>query len=319
MSTPSKSRRASLKKQYRIRNWPLYNEALVQRGSLEIWISEEAFEYWQAEPSHKQGGQKVYSDLAITTVLTVQKLYHLPLRAVEGLVTSIFHLTNTTLKTPDYSTLSRRGATLIVPLNKKQKEKVTIIVDGSGAKVFGEGEWKVRQHGYSKRRKWKKIHIAIDKDGEIRAEEMTDNSVHDSEAVPTLLLGEEAVIETFAGDGAYDTRTVYDECCERGIERILVPPQVNAKIWFHGNRTDARHPRDENLRAIRRLGRAGWKQESGYHIRSKVENVFFRLKTIFGERLRSREDHRQATEARIMCAALNRMLSLGMPASYALT
>lgn len=312
----SKRTKKSLKKTYHISNWHDYNEALVRRGAIDIWLSKEAMAKWQAKPTHTQGAQPVYSDLAITTVLTVQKLFRLPLRSTEGFVASVFRLTNTSLKTPDYSTLSRRGKTITVYLNKKKKEKVTLIVDGSGAKVFGEGEWKVRKHGYSKRRKWKKIHIAIDKDGEIRAEEVTDNSAHDAEVVPALLAQEEAEVDAFSGDGAYDTSAVYDTLKERGISRILIPPQQNAKIWQHGNHANTPHPRDENLRAIRKKGRRRWKQESGYHIRSVSENVFFRLKTIFGDRLRSREDNRQITEVKIMCAALNRMFHLGMPKSY---
>jgi hypothetical protein len=306
------------KKQYRIRNWHEYNEALVNRGSLDVWISKEGKEKWYAEPTGAQGAQQIYSDVAISVVLTMQKVFHLPLRAVEGFVGSVFRMTNMRLVVPDYSTLSRRSDGLTVLLTKRKKEKTILIVDGSGAKVFGEGEWKVRQHGYSKHRTWKKIHIAIDEDGEIRAEEMTGNDTHDSEVVGDLFFQEEAKIEAFAGDGAFDTRGVYTACQDRSVSRILIPPRHGAKIWQHGNLRADPHPRDENLRAIRKKGRAQWKIESGYHIRSGVENTFFRWKTIFGERLRSRVEARQRTEVRIVATALNRMLSLGMPDSYAI-
>lgn len=306
------------RKQYRIRNWHIYNESLVQRGSLDVWISKDAMRKWYTEPTRKQGAQQVYSDLAISTVLTIQKLFHLPLRAVEGFVGSVFRMTNISLDVPDYSTLSRRADGLTVLLVKRKKEKTILIVDGSGAKVFGEGEWKVRQHGVSKRRTWKKIHIAVDEDGEIRAEEMTDNATHDSEVVDDLFSQEEANIEAFAGDGAFDTDGCYTACQNRNIPRILVPPRHGAKIWQHGNRHVSPHPRDENLRAIREKGRKRWKIDSGYHIRSGVENTFFRWKTIFGDRLRSRVEARQRTEVRIVAAALNRMFSLGIPDSYAI-
>lgn len=306
------------KKQYRIRNWHVYNESLVQRGSLDVWLSKEAIREWYADSMHKVGAQPVYSNLAISTVLTMQKLFHLPLRAVEGFVRSVFRMTNISLDVPDYSTLSRRGDDLMVLLTKRKKEKTVIIVDGSGAKVFGEGEWKVRQHGYSKRRTWKKIHIAIDEDGEIRATEMTSNATHDSEVVRDLFSQEDAVIEAFAGDGAFDTQGVYTACQDRDVSRILIPPRHGAKIWQHGNSSETPHPRDENLRTIKRIGRKRWKIESGYHIRSGVENTFFRWKTIFGDRLRSRAEARQRTEIRIMASALNCMFSLGMPESYAI-
>jgi hypothetical protein len=305
------------KKQYRIRNWHTYNESLIQRGSLDIWISTDAMQEWYAEPTHEPGAQQVYTDVAISTVLTIQKLFHLPLRAVEGFVGSVFRMTHVSLDVPDYSTLSRRSDGLTVLLAKRKKEKTILIVDGSGAKVFGEGEWKVRQHGASKRRTWKKIHIAIDEDGEIRAEEMTDNATHDSEVVKDLFAQEDAEIEAFAGDGAFDTRAVYAACQNRNVSRVLIPPRHGAKIWQHGNCVAHPHLRDENLRAIRENGRKRWKIESGYHIRSGVENTFFRWKTIFGDRLRSRVNARQRTEVRIMAAALNRIFSLGMPDSYA--
>lgn len=283
---------------------------------MEVWISKEGIKEWYAEPTHEQGAQSVYSDLAISTVLTMQKLFHLPLRAVEGFVKSVFRMTDTLLDVPDYSTLSRRAEGLTVLFTKRKKEKTVIIIDGSGAKVFGEGEWKVRQHGYSKRRMWKKIHIAIDEDGEIRATEMTSNATHDSEVVPQLFSQEDAKIETFAGDGAFDTHGVYTACQNREVSCILIPPRHGAKIWQHGNYSASPHPRDENLRAIRRMGRKQWKITSGYHVRSGVENTFFRWKTIFGDRLRSRTEARQRTEVRIMASALNRMFSLGMPDSY---
>jgi hypothetical protein len=305
------------KKQYRIKNWHAYNESLVQRGSLDVWISGQAMQKWYADPTHGQGAPQVYSDLAISTVLTIQKVFHLPLRAVEGFVGSVFRMTNISLDVPDYSTLSRRSEGLTVLLTKRNKEKTVIIVDGSGVKVFGEGEWKVRQHGYSKRRTWKKIHIAIDEDGEIRATEMTSNAIHDSQVVPNLFSQEDARIEAFAGDGAFDTDNVYAVCQGRDISRILIPPRHDAKIWQHGNSSETPHPRDENLRAIRKKGRKQWKIDSGYHIRSGVENTFFRWKTILGDRLRSRVEARQHTEVRIMASALNRMFSLGMPDSYA--
>lgn len=305
------------KKQYRIKNWHAYNESLVQRGSLDVWISGQSIAKWYADPTHWQGAPQLYSDLAISTVLTIQKVFHLPLRAVEGFVRSVFRMTNIPLDVPDYSTLSRRSDGLAVLLTKRKKEKTVIIVDGSGVKVFGEGEWKVRQHGYSKRRTWKKIHIAIDEDGEIRATEMTSNAIHDSEIVPNLFSQEDARIETFAGDGAFDTDKVYTACQGRNVSRILIPPRHGAKIWQHGNSSEIPHPRDENLRAIKKKGRRQWKIDSGYHIRSGVENTFFRWKTILGDRLRSRAEARQHTEVRIMASALNHMFSLGMPDSYA--
>ena len=318
-SSPKKDtkQRKKSKKTYRIRNWHEYNAALVQRGSLEVWMPSDIGSTWYAEPAHTRGAQPVYTNGAIEAVLTLREVFHLPLRNTQGFAESIFKQSGIDLDVPDYTTLCRRMTTLEVRLPKQKKEKLTMILDSSGLKIFGEGEWKVRQHGYSKRRTWKKIHIGIDKDGEVRAVTTTDPDAHDSEVVSKLIAQELAPIDAIAADGAYDTRRVYALCQERNIPNILIPPQHNAKIWRHGNLIGTPHPRDENLRMIREHGRSGWKELVGYHVRSMVENGMFRIKTIFGEGLRSRTDTRQANEVRLICSALNRMTYLGMPDSYA--
>jgi len=310
------TRRKAKKTKYRVRNWHDYNEALKQRGSLIVWVEEEVLKEWRAKPSGKRGAQPLYSDLAITSTLKLGKVYGQKLRQTEGLVGSLFSLMHLDLDVPNYSTLSRRGETVVVKLPKDEKEGITLIVDSTGLKVFGEGEWKVRKHGYSKHRTWRKFHIGVTPDGEIRATELTDNSVGDNETVPTLLAQEESTIDAFAGDGAYDTHDVYDLCREHSIERILIPPQRNAKIWHHGNSSAPPHPRDENLRAIRKTSRGRWKEEAGYHVRSLVETTMFRFKTIFGDRLDARNMPQQKTESLIKSSILNHMLKLGMPDSY---
>lgn len=221
------------------------------------------------------------------------------------------------LEVPDYSTLSRRGETVRVSLPKEGKENLVLILDSSGLKVYGEGEGKGRQHGYSRRRMWRKIHLAITPDGEVRAVELTENSIRDDEAAIKLLKREESRIDTFVGDGAYDKRKVYDSCMRREIPTILIPPGKNAKIWQHGNSSAKPHPRDENLRDIRNTSRRRWKEVVKYHIRSLVESTIFRLKSIFGDKLHARKLGQQKTEVGIKAAILNRMMKLGMPESYA--
>lgn len=307
------------KKMYRIRNWAAYNAALVQRGSLEVWLSPEAQGTWYAEATGEPGAPETYSDAAITCVLSIRKLFHLPLRQTEGFIRSAFKQSDTALKAPDYSTMSRRGRYLLVKLPKQDKQKTIIVVDSSGVKVYGEGEWKVRQHGPSKRRKWKKIHVAIDEKGEVRATDVSDEDTADADVTESLLNQEDAPITGFYGDGGYDKRNVYRECQERQVQQVLIPPRKDAKIWQHGNTAAPPHPRDANLRAIRRGGRQRWKEESGYHLRSLIENTIFRFKTIFGDHVQSREDRRQITELKLAFAMLNRMFELGRPDSYAVT
>lgn len=304
--------------QYRIRNWAAYDAALKNRGRIDVWIDEDALTHWYAEPAGKRGGQEVYTDFAITTTLQFGAVYGQRLRQTEGFLESVFRLGGIALQVPDHSTLSRRGETVSVRVPKTERnEKLVFVVDGSGLKVYGEGEWKVRQHGKSKRRTWRKIHLGITPDGEIRAAELTTNAVSDDEVCAYLLAQETLAIFAFAGDGAYDKRKVYDLCEERHIADIRIPPRANARIWRHGNCHDPPHPRDENLRQIRATSRTQWKASVGYHVRSLAETAVFRFKTTFGDRLRARNMAQQRTEALIKAAALNRMWGLGMPDSYA--
>jgi hypothetical protein len=190
-------------------------------------------------------------------------------------------------------------------------------MDSTGLKVYGEGEWKVRKHGYSKRRTWRKIHLSINPETQdIVVAELTSNSVTDSQAGETMLGELPQPPEQLTGDGGYDTRSFNQACQGLSIAKIVVPPQSNAKIWQHGNCKQPPHPRDENLRCIRKHGRKKWKRIVGYHQRSLVETTVFRFKRMFGSYLQSRNDNSQRTEARLKCAILNRLTALGLPDSY---
>ncbi len=318
------TRRRSTKKRYRVRNWKEYNESLVRRGSIEFWIEKGLAEVWREGDTiiirKKRGGQRQYHDSLIELCRLVGKVFHQRLRQTEGFVRSIFNQARISLEVPDYSTVCRRGVKLHVSLPREQKATVVAILDSTGLKVYGEGEWKVRKHGYSKHREWMKAHVSIDGDGEIRAVRLTENSVDDATAGVELLHQQGTdTIEKVGGDGAYDKRDFYQACKDQEVGTILIPPRKGAKIWVHGNGSGEKHPRDENLRAIRATTRKRWKQESGYHTRSKVETTMFRTKTIFGDRLWSRTTKNQETELAIMAKALNLMLYNGMPESYAVS
>lgn len=309
-------KKSAPKKVYRIRNWNAYNNSLKNRGSLEIWIDYAAKGFWYQgdEKQKKRGRQQKYSDVAVQTSLILGTVFHQRLRQTEGLLLSVFRMMGVALDVPDYTTLCRRRDTLTITLPKKTKEHVIVIIDSTGLKVYGEGEWKVRKHGWSKHRTWKKLHLGVDMDGEIRIAELTGNDSTDADVVGDGILDkEDAIIDAFSGDGAYDRRKVYDDIIARGIPDILIPPQKNAKIWQHGNSKNPPHPRDENLRHIRKSTRKRWKEQSGYHIRSLSETAMYRTKTAFGDRLAARKETSQRTEAMIRCAALNTMTYLGMP------
>jgi len=305
------------KTKYHIRNWAMYNESLKKRGSITLWVHEDVLRAWKAAPEavRPRGGQKRYSDGAIECLLMVKGVYHLAYRQTEGFAGSLSKLLGVALPIPDYSTLNRRAKTLKVDLPRCEKGPIHAVLDSTGLKVYGEGEWKVRQHGYSKRRTWRKLHLSVDEaTGEIEAELLTGAGVDDAEAAGGLLKQTQAEIQQLSGDGAYDKEKVYKAAAAKGVSKITIPPRRDAVLWEeHGPDP---HPRNENLRRIWECGRKEWKEESGYHRRSLAETAMFRFKTIFGDHLNAREAKRQKTEARVKCAALNRMTRLGMPDSY---
>ena len=313
--TKTHSRPKSL---YRVKNWPEYEKALVQRGSITFWLSDDVEKVWLYAGEKQRGSQFDYSDKAIEIMLTIKEVFHLTNRGVEGFVRSLFQMMNIALPVPDHSTLSKRGKTLKVKLPRKTNESLNLVLDSTGLKIYGEGEWKVRKHGYSKHRTWRKLHVGANPDnGEIQVVVLTENSVSDDSVVKDMLAQIEQILLACAADGAYDKRRVYDALNEHSPEvEILIPPRKNARIWQHGNSKEERLKRDENLRYIRKHGRQQWKDDSGYHIRSLAETIMFRLKTIFGDKLSARLLETQTTQILIRCLALNKMTHLGMPESY---
>jgi IS5 family transposase len=303
---------------YRIRNWKEYNRALKQRGSLTIWLSDEAIENWTTgELTGERGASPTYTDMAIETMAIIQAVYGLPGRQTQGFVQSLFALMNLDLTAPDHSTLSRRRRRLNITLPlKKSSGPRHLVIDSTGVKVYGEGEWKVRQHGWSKRRTWLKLHVCADESTlEIVSALATTNNVSDGEAFPDLLNNAPDAVSQVSADGAYDQRRCYEAIKQRGA-KATIPPRKGAKVWQRATSKADRLDRDENLRRIRKIGRKNWKQECGYHRRSLAETMMFRFKTIFGDRLMTRNIDNQFKELFVKCAVLNRMTHLGMPESY---
>ncbi|MGH8008458.1 MAG: IS5 family transposase [Candidatus Binatia bacterium] len=311
-------KRKKTKASYRLRNWREYNSALVQRGSLTRWINDEVITAWRhSEAIGKRGHPRIYTEAAIMTMATVQEIYPLPWRQTEGVLGSMLRVLNVALPVPEYSTLSRRRATLEIVLPRtRSKEALHVVVDSTGVKVFGEGQWQVRQHGSTYRRTWRKGHVGVEEaSGEIVAAVGTTNNYSDSQLLPDLLAQGDEEIEQVSGEGGYDRRSCY-EAIQARHARATIPPQHNAKIWQQGNTKAARLARDQHLRRIRQVGRAAWKRESGDHRRSLVETAMFRLKTSFSDRVPARGFAGQAAQLLVPCAALNRMTQLGRPDSY---
>lgn len=303
---------------YRVKNWPEYEKALVQRGSITFWLSDDFEKVWRYAGEPQRGSQFEYSDKAIEIMLTIKEVFHLSNRGVEGFVHSVLAMLNIHLPVPDHSTLSKRAKDLKVRLPRKAQGSINLVLDSTGLKICGEGEWKVRKHGYSKHRTWRKLHLGANPDnGEIQVAVLTENDISDDAVVKNMLTQIEQTLLACAADGAYDKRRVYDALNLHSPDvEILIPPRKNAHIWQHGNSKQERLKRDENLRFIRKHGKQQWKDHSGYHIRSLAETIMFRLKTIFGDKLSARLLETQTTQALIRCLALNTMTHLGMPQSY---
>lgn len=323
--------RTKRKRQYRICNWPEYNAALVQRGSLTLWLDEAVLAAWRNQQrSGKRGKPCTYSDLAITCMATLQVIYHLPLRATQGLLGSVVQFLGVDLIVPDYTTLCRRRQRLAVRLPvQRQQKPLHLVVDSTGLKVYGEGEWKVRQHGWSKHRTWRKVHLGVDEaTGELLAVVVSSPLRHDKDALTDLLEQVDQLdvaLQQVSGDGGYDFMTCHRDITLR-VARATIPPRRNACPNLRGETPQ----RDAILRRMQELAghsknkkrqewaRQRWKEESGYHRRSLAETAVFRLKNIFGDKLSSRGFDAQDNEVLLRCAALNRMTHLGMPQSYAI-
>jgi hypothetical protein len=302
---------------YKVTNWKEYNRSLKKRGSITLWFSTDSAASWHYQGKKEKGGQLLYSNSCIEVCCMIRKVYRLPLRQTEGLICSIIGLMQLAINVPNYTVICRRSKTLqinsLLGTRINRGEHLHIVMDSTGLKVYGEGEWKVRQHGYSKYRTWRKIHIALNpEDGIIHAAEMSTNGVDDAAMVEPVLKKIKSTIKTFGGDGAYDKTKVYKELKRKKI-RPIIPPQKNARINKHGNCKGRTKPRDRAIRYIRAHGRKKWKIKHNYHRRSLAETTMFRYKTILGDKLQSRTYDRQCTEVLLSCKILNKMTKCGMP------
>jgi hypothetical protein len=300
----------------RVTNWAEYNEALRQRGSLTVWFTDEAIAAWKAAPRTTPGGQPHYSDLAITTALTLRAVFHLALRQTEGLIGSVLQLLGLDLPVPDFSTLSRRARSLELPAQPRATGgPIHLLVDSSGLKLAGPGEWLVEKHGTSKRRSWRKLHIGFDAvSGRIVASILTDRDVDDASQVGPLLDQIAEPVELFLGDGGYDRTNVYTALDERHPAAVIVvPPRADAVL--NANAETDPTQRDRHIQAIAGKGRMAWQRDSGYNQRAGVEGQFARWKQVIGDGLRFHSDEARATEVAIAAQVLNRMLDLGCPNS----
>jgi hypothetical protein len=301
---------------YRVRNWPAYNAGLIERGNVTMWIDEGVLTNPATSPARKRGRPCIYADAAVQMLLGLKQVFRLPLRALQGFAQSQRDLAFSGLPVPNYTALSRRAQKLEVVLTApRSDEPLHLVIDSTGPKLCGEGEWKVRKNGYSKRRTWRNVHLAMDpKTGQICAALMTHQDVDDASVPPDLLdqIPADVPVEIVGGDGAYDTKLGHAVIAARGAQPSI-PPREGAMPWPEN--TPGAGWRNEAIAAIAKGGRSKWKKCSGYHRRSLVENLMYRLKTLTGNRLWTRRIGSQATKVAIRVDVLNRMTPLARPQS----
>ena len=278
------------KQKRKVMNWREYDASLRQRGSLTVWFTDEAVQAWQAEPRTTRGGQPDYSPLAILTALTLRAVFRLPFRQTEGLIGSVIGLLGLDLAVPDHTTLCRRAETLEVPRPKPRGDgagggagrdpgPMHLLVDSTGLKLYGAGEWLVEKHGTKRRRSWRKLHLGVDAEtGRIVAATLTDRDEDDASQVGPLLDQVEDPVASFTADGAYDQESVYADVAERHPDAdVVVPPRSTAVPSATAETAPTR--RDRHLHLIAEKGRMGWQEASGYNERARAEAAISRYNT----------------------------------------
>ena len=307
------------KQKHKVRNWSEYNNALINRGRIDFWLSEDAIAKWYEPytPNDGTGKPREFSDFAIMVCLEIRQVYHLTLRQTQGFVQSVFSMMQLDLKSPSYSALSKRLAQLKIPcprytqLDKLSDIPTVIAVDSTGLKRFGRDEWHQEKHKVLAKRSWRKLHLLVDENHMIHGCALTDRFTNDDRMVEPLLEQTKIKPDSAFMDGGYDSFGVYEHFDKNYPQtKVVIPPDKGAKISQENHEY-----RNENLRFIKNHGRMHWQRTQQYGKRNLSEMAIQRYKRILGPKLHSREFTRQKQEALIGTSILNKMTSLGMPDS----
>ncbi len=305
---------------YKVINWPEYDRALQQRGSLTVWVTPEALAAWHPLKTGRRGRSPHYADIAIETGHLLRLAFGRPWRQTEGLLRSVATLLGLSIDVPDHTTFSRRSPGLSLASSLAQAQRtgpVHVVIDSTGLKVYGAGEWLAEKHGERGPRTWRKLHLAVDPaSSEILASELTTTEEGDASLVGPLLDQIHGPIASVTADGAYDGEPIYRAVAEHQPDppvAVIIPPRANAVAGPTADTVPTQ--RDLHLHMIQDRGRMGWQKAVGYGKRSLGETAMFRYKVIIGRSLRARTLPAQKTEAKVACSVLNRMTQLGMPVS----
>ena len=305
------------KAKYRVRNWRAYNAGLCQRGSVTLWLSADVIDGWKAPKRETRGGERIYSDGAIEAMLAMGAVYHLRLRQTQGFTNSLFDLLGLDLPVASASTLCRRRKALsIEPWVRDTSEPSDLVVDSTGLKIYGQGEWCRAKHG-KKRRGWKKLHVGFDaKSGMIVSHLLTDKDAGDPDQIDDILAQIDGPVRRFMADGAYDGDPVYDAVRRHSpapMPEVVIPPRKTAVLSSEDDKEQT--DRDRYILELAAKGRIAWQKAYDYGRRSLVETTMGRYKSIIGDRLHARHDDAQPVEVAIGINVLNRMMNLAKPIS----
>ena len=297
---------------FKVQNWPAYEAGLRRRGSPTLCLEDDALDRRQ---SRGQGGQARYTDAAIQTSLMVRTAFKLPLRQTEGLMASVLTLMDLTISAPDHTAVSRRAVNLsVIQPAPVPHSPLHVLTDSTGLQVYGVGQWLEAKHGAKSRRKWRKLHLAVDAaSGMIVAQTLTDQDADDPSQVAPLLDQIDGQIVRVTADGAYDGAPTYQMIAAHGDDiEVVIPPRSTAVA---SGELGPPTQRDRHLEMITERRRLAWQAATGYGQRSLVETTMGRYKALIGPRLRARGLAAQRTEAAVGVAVLNRMLAAGRPKS----
>ena len=279
-----------------------------------LWLSPAALAAWDPDGAGPRGAQRTYSDLAIESALTLRLLVHLPRRQTASCLTALCVLRGLDLRSPDHTTLSRRGQHFDrrrrgVP----RRAGLHLLIDSTGLSIAGAGEWATAQHGGRGTRGWKTLPVGVDHTGVIVAHARTDATGDDATTGGERIEAVNDDIASVTADAAYDPVGFYDAAGARGAPGV-VPPTKTARVSRRRPRSSAR---DHTINTVQSLGRRRWKQTSRDQQHARVENACFRYTSIIGDGLRARTPGGRTVDAQLVCNMLNAMTDMGRPASYA--
>jgi len=289
------------------RDWKQYNRQLINRGNLNFWITKKSLKFWKAKKRKKAGRPFTYSDEAIKAMLIVRFKYQLPLRELEGLFQFLAQLMDIP-KVPSYTQVCRRMQSIQLPKELMNKKNVTdLVLDTTGLKIYGEGEWCAKRYGGKS--KWVKLHIGIDqKSSKVVIAEVTREHIHDTACLEKALKRCNRRKGKVLIDGIADSKRCY-EICKKYNKELLTPPNRKAVL----RQEPEYRLRNDALRIIKGLGgdelaRSIWSKLTGYSRRSKIESTIARWKKLLGGRLKSQSLERIKKEVMIKGMILNEMI-----------